>query len=207
MDMAGMVKMVASRLGNRTDLDTIIADEIRRHQELLSLEPELPWFLVQLDVTLGTTVVGDANVAYPVGFLSLLEDERTLWLVDANGGKTFLPKLLPSDIGETSMALPEGFLESPTGIVLYPTPDAAYTVHAAGYVADVPIPETGENLWSKHAFDVLTASAGIDLAVAFDAAGAVKLFSDRLAAAKLRLQAKTVSWSETALSRNTTPEI
>lgn len=163
---ADCITLIASRLGNRTDLNDTIALEMLMVQETL-LEGTgafLPWFLVTELVDLPVTA-GEERVNLPAVFLGEVEGQP-LWWYDANLANPY-KRLHKNDLGllmekYIANAVPVEYALSGNYIILKPTPSVNGTLRLRYYAAAVK--DETENGWLKYAPDLLIAETGAVIA-------------------------------------------
>jgi len=162
MKRAECIKIIASRLGNRTDLNDIIGLEMDLIQDtaLEGTGAFLPWFLESDELTL-TATPNTEQITLPEGFLAEIEDHG-FYLYDATQENPYT-KLVKSDYDLMRAkypvaGTPKEYNLSGNFLILKPTPDAAVTVKFRCYKA---APKTAaENVWLKHAPDLVVSEVG-----------------------------------------------
>jgi hypothetical protein len=203
MDRDEAVAYIARRLGNRTDLDSAIANELALAQTELEHSPLLPWFL--LDSELYTTLAtGTTRVELPAGFLREYE-EGALWTVNADESEwTALQKVpidklrqlhtLYSSQETDSETAPLYYSTDRTYFHLTPPPAADVTLRILCYTADSTLP-TGDstNDWLTHAPEILLAKTGMRMSQYLQNATAYQVFAGQYAEATRALEVSTVA--------------
>jgi hypothetical protein len=162
-----VVKLLAWRLGSRKNFtDRILAEMEYAQRSVLETNEWLPWFL-ETEMANTTTVAGDNRVALPDDFLLEIEEQH-LWYVNSEGKELVLGKA-DYDFLQARYALTENGEPAHYALgsqfYIFPTPDAAYTLHLRYYAADTSmIIDNVETKWLKHASDLVIAAAGKELA-------------------------------------------
>lgn len=166
MNKSDAVDIVAYRLGNRTDLDTRIGQEMSLVQEtrLERSELPLPWFLLTENAYIDT-VASEQRLPVPSNFLREYENGALWYYVSgADVEWTMLCKdseqILRAALGDTLSATGKPSHYSLTGdyFRLYPVPDAVYRIYMKYYAQDTlitAVSDTAENSWLKYAPDLL----------------------------------------------------
>lgn len=199
MIKSALVDLIKMRLGNRTDAD--IATRIDAELDMAQYELEefgifTPWFLLSSAVTLAT-VAGNANLAIPTDMLQEYEEGALFYngLPLAKHDEDYLAVRFK----DAANAAPEMYALSGEFFVLYPTPDAVYSLTLKYYQKDtVPslVALNAENKWLKHAADWLLAKAGAAVARFIKDAEAQALFAADAQAAATRVYTKHVDRAE-----------
>jgi hypothetical protein len=149
------------QLGFRSDQTDNLVGYLKLAQTQLELEPELPWFLVS--ETLSTTTTADEpRIGVPSNMLEEL-DTSALFYVPSSGddaGKNLaivkdeydvlVNQYLDFDY-EDEEAYPRNYAIRGDYFILFPTPDAAYTVKINIYAQDTVLTSNIENRWLKYA--------------------------------------------------------
>src|SRR5678816_1031749 len=72
MTLDDMKSLLAGRLGQRTDIDTMIYSEIRQAQRVLEKTPPYPWFLQSQQNT--EALAGEQWLQMPSDFIEMADD-------------------------------------------------------------------------------------------------------------------------------------
>lgn len=168
MTLTQMIELLRQRLGNRSQLDTQIVQEINFVQAVAERAPSLPWFLRAITTFAAST----ASVSCPTGFLRLATMDECLWVVTDEGEDLALAKddygYLRRQDDLQGSAQPEAFALVGSKFYFFPTPDKEYTFKLDSFTADstLVLSSAETNLWSTHAPYVLISKAGKALALA-----------------------------------------
>jgi hypothetical protein len=161
-----VVDLIKSRLGNRTDtgIDAKIVAELDAAQEALERFGDFtPWFLLSETATY-TTVVGESRVPIPDDMLQEYEEGALFYLGEVLDKYEY--DALRSKYYGLSGA-PEAYALVNDYFILFPTPDAAYSIDMKYYMKDAlisTISDTGENRWLKEASSWIIARTGTAIA-------------------------------------------
>lgn len=177
MDVDAAVAMVKQRLGNRSDApDAQILLELVLAQAVFEegiLTPQqgifLPWFLITEFSSISTTI-GEERVPIPSDFLQEVEQGQ-LYVYDSAEDDAWIelekadddtmranPDLVEATGKPEAYSLTNGYFR------LLPVPDAVYTLKMMYYKQDtVPVAAGPENLWLKHAPDLMVAQTCIQM--------------------------------------------
>lgn len=199
---------IRQRLGNRTDsgIDTLIDSELDFAQYELERGPYQPWFLLSEDSTASTTAL-EPRLQLPSDFLAEYE-EGALYYRDSDSIDNEMVKddldNLKNTYKEEAAGEPERYAIVGDYYYLFPTPLTTYTMLMKYYQSNT-LPSdtlsTAENLWMKHAADLLTSMAGARVAAYLKDTEAAALFeADRVRAAT-RLYTVHVAREEANRSR------
>lgn len=162
-----VVKLLAWRLGSRKNFtDRILAEMEYAQRSVLETNEWLPWFL-ETEMVNTVTTSGDNRVALPADFLLEIEEQH-LWYVNSEGKELVLGKadydFLQARYALTENGEPKHYALG-AQFFIFPTPDAAYTLHLRYYGADTSmVVDNVETKWLKHASDLVIAAAGKELA-------------------------------------------
>jgi hypothetical protein len=194
MTLDDIKALLAGRLGQRTDIDTMIYSEIRQAQRVLETTPPYPWFLV-------TNLVEEYGLTQnplPDDFIEFVEDfifirKATLDTVDyVRPFKVYGGQL--EHVVDTSFGRPKNFFLRGDLITFYPYPDVSYTFHLQFMGKDATLDgPTSENLWSNKASDLLVAEAGWHVARNIRDNEAATMFGQDRAEARRRIAQETTS--------------
>jgi hypothetical protein len=173
--------VIASRLGDRDDLNDSIDLEIRYAQTALENRGLLPWFLVQRRY-LSATTADTERMSLPTGWLREY-GENVFEVLGTDGYWYGLRKLdvdrLDIEYGNATEARPEAYAISANELVLAPIPDASYSIRIRAFYAGADeLTSDVTNAWLTYSPDHIIAAAGkrmaagylrdIDMATIFD---------------------------------------
>ena len=200
-----VVKLLAWRLGSRKNFtDRILAEMEYAQRSVLETNEWLPWFL-ETEMVNTVTTSGDNRVALPADFLLEIEEQH-LWYVNSEGKELVLGKadydFLQARYALTENGEPKHYALG-AQFFIFPTPDAAYTLHLRYYGADTSmVVDNVETKWLKHASDLVIAAAGKELAEKHIQNDALALkYENDLAKAWTRLLNKHTAMQEINQSR------
>lgn len=175
------VEIIARRLGNRTDLDEAILDEMKLAQTQMEKfwpSDTMPWFLWTYDDTLETTA-NDPWMDAPTGFLREAT-EGGLFLYDGDEGKWVrlckhtigtLWEQVPEDDG-----IPRAYSQVANQFMFFPTPGAVYQLKLQYYGAATELAENVENAWLANAPELLISATGVRMAAYVQNQNVAQLF-------------------------------
>lgn len=182
---------IALRLGRRTDLNSIIEDEIQFAQTRLEQSVFLPWFLL-CDEQYGTLNAEDRLFSTPERFLREHDEHGKtggIIVYDSAGGTwEELTKVslghLDAYYRNESDDIPQVYAISGSKFVFGPRPDAAYSIRIRPfYQGAVPLTSDIGNAWTIYAPDVLIGAAGTRVAAITRDMDAKALFDEMFASA------------------------
>lgn len=162
------VEIIARRLGNRTDLDEAILDEMKLAQTQMEKfwpSDTMPWFL-RTDTTSLVTVDGTATISLPTGFLREADDGG-LFVYD--GDEETWSRLCKHPLSmlweaATEEGIPTKYALGVTNITLWPTPDAVYSMKMEYFGAATELEDNVENAWLANAPELLISATGLRMA-------------------------------------------
>lgn len=191
------IEVIMARLGNRKGLEETAIREMQLAQDRLLTAGELPWFLETTDAPV--TVAESNTIALPALYQRTTEDG--LWIIDSDGNnnkveKIDYPALQQLWAGNASSTLSDRYALWGTTIVLFPTPNAVFTLTHYFYSKGAILTTNIENLWLQHAPDLLIAETGIVMAQFTRDETAVNLFGLQRTDAQKRLITDTVAREE-----------
>jgi len=194
MTLDEMKTLLAGRLGQRTDIDQMIYNEIREAQRTLEKTPPYPWFLAyaqRIEYDKGITPLVPDFIETFDDWLLLRKrtDETVYWAtpVKVYGGQM-------EHIIDPRPGRPRNFHIYGDNIVLYPNPDVSYTFELYYYrKIDPLVSPSSENLWSIQANDLLISEAGWHVARNIRDNEAATLFGQDRAEARRRVAQETTS--------------
>lgn len=160
------VSRIQQGLGFRSDLADAIVDALQEAQREFEIGATLPWFLVEEDATVATTA-SSHSIAYPSGFLRLVEEEGPYY-TDATTGLRYL-EIRPYDemlkyYTDYEAGAPRALSIRKGQIDVFPLPDAAYTITLSYYKAAEVLDSDIENAWLANVPDLLLNRAGMLIA-------------------------------------------
>lgn len=160
------ISIIARRLGNRTDLDADILDEMQLVQESLEHGDKLPFFLLS-EMASTSTTADEERVVLPGDFLKEYE-EGALWYYDASAAEQWTPltraameELKGAELGTGE---PQYYALADNYIRLAPIPDAVYSLKMLYYAEDTVLDTDIENNWLKYAPEWIIAETGARVA-------------------------------------------
>jgi len=162
-----VVALIALRLGNRTDQDTNIVNELKYVQTKMEEMSELPWFMLSAWESI-PTIASQDYVDLPSDFL-LEWEQGTLQLLDPDSGE-YIPltkdeyQFLHNKYRDEDAAQPKAYALVGATYALFPTPDIVYTMRHRFFEADTVLSTNVENDWLKYAPDVFLNRAGMTMA-------------------------------------------
>lgn len=169
MNVKATLDLLMKRLGNRTapGLRESALLELQDVQENdLEGGATLPWFIITENATTKTKV-DERRVALPSDFIREVE-EKDFTKVVVDGVDVRLVKMgwdeAMAEFGDEAKGPPQAYVLRGNYFMLFPKPDAEYTLKLPGYYArqEAPIDsEASENGWFKWASDLMLAKAGL----------------------------------------------
>lgn len=197
MTLEGMKVILAGRLGQRTDIDDMIYNEIRQAQRVLEKTPPYPWFLqvsALREYDLGSSLLPD-------DFIEMFED--VIYIIKATTDVTYYSPMVKlhgsylehiSNMAWGTAGRPRNFAISGKYLFLQPAPDISYTFVLGYYQRDAVLSgPASENLWSNKAEDLLIAEAGWHVARNIRDAQRASEFGQDRAEARRRIAAESTS--------------
>lgn len=203
MTLDDMKNLLAGRLGQRTDIDTMIYSEIRQAQRVLETTPPYPWFLldrndVDLDITDPTDPYGSR---VPDEFIEMADD--IVYLLKKTDDTAYYAEPFKvyggyrehiSTMGQDKLGKPKNFTLYSQYIEFFPKPDVNYTISYFYYRKDNELLNPASyNLWSTRASDLLVAEAGWHVARNIRDAQRASEFGQDRAEARRRIAQETTS--------------
>lgn len=164
--------LLMGRLGRRQnpELRALAVLEAQQAQENeLEGDPFLPWFLITENAT-ATLDIGERRVEVPTDFLRELEEEGGLSVIDGEGIEHVLEKKTFDENmsywgAEATAEVPQNYSLVGKYFMIFPLPELELTIKMRYYARDAaPADNSNENLWLKHASDLLLASTGYVMA-------------------------------------------
>jgi hypothetical protein len=201
-----ILNLLMARLGNRTEpeLRALCLLEMQLAQEtIMEGGPVLPWFIVTEEATVLTTPQ-ERRVEVPEDFIREVDQEKPLMYRPASEADKVLDKKSFEEAmtwyGSNSEGPPEVYAMRGDYFMIFPKPDAAYTLVLPGYYArqTAPADSTAENKWQKWASDLCIATAGKQIAEKHikDDTGLGMMFEKDIALAYDRLNRMEVAREE-----------
>ena len=202
-----LVKLLQTRLGFRTDLQDVIAVEVKLAQyELEKMVTQNPWFLWRAaDVCVDTSCL---SLALPLGFLRLCEFNNPLFHAEG---------------APCGYQLTRAFADSTYSVDSGVAPIETYTLQnkslrlnarAKGKLRLFYITSSAklsdavqQNLWTEHAFDLLLNKTGIQLAATLRDQEALDMFSRNYAIALSNFQKECVAYEDTGFEQTRSPSL
>lgn len=165
MTLSDLQTEVSERMGNRTDLDSMIRRVARRIQPtVLEGHSFKPWFMVT-EVADAQATKDETRLPLPQDFIEEYE-EGALWVV-VDGKERALQKKDLDDIRGKfeESGVPKYYALTGDYLRFAPAPDKAYEVRMI-YLASQPLlDEEGDtNDWLKWAYDVVVSEVGLRVA-------------------------------------------
>lgn len=167
-----VLTLLMSRLGERTEpaLRVICLLEMNLAQDtVLEGGAILPWFLISEETT-AFTVVNERRLAVPDDFIRQIDEEKPMYWRTSDGVDKQMTKRSYEEAmawhGSTATGAPQDYAMRGDYFMLFPKPDAAYTLVLPGYYAKQPdiTDTTDENKWLKWVPDLVLGYAGIQVA-------------------------------------------
>ena len=161
------IGVIADRLGNRTDLDSQIQNEIVLAQVELEQELDPPWFLVKKVSGLNNGPAPDYDlIPVPGDFIQEVEGAKLWW----NNNGTWTPLDRALDFADTEEAelthytTPSFYSTLGFEMYLAPAPAEILTFRWWYYAHDTELSSNIENNWLKYAPEVLISRTGMKMA-------------------------------------------
>jgi len=209
-DAAGIVQTL---LGFRTDQLANIATMMQFVQNQLEMGPIRPWFLLQEDSLVRTTI-GDERIEIPADFIAECDELPLRYRPDdyptedevqlrKDAYDLLKRNFKPSAILTGSKQIPQAYARVGYYFRIFPTPDNNYAIRLIYYARDSVLTSNVENKWLKWSPDILIGRAGKLLATGLRDAGAYGEFVKMEAAGQDRLLRE----NEEQKHVNTTPQM
>lgn len=198
--------LVLARIGRRGGDSFLLAQaysELGLVQSRLETGGFLPWFMLSGEVTVATTTASVREVTLPADFIREHDDSK-LCRYDSTAESPYVPLLkdeydyLLTEYGAAGTGAPVAYALLGQEYVLFPTPDAAYTLKQNYFQKkSVLSGSVLTNAWTDHADDLLIAELGIVMArYAKNKEAKIEFESDKQLAIK-RLTAFDIARSQT----------
>lgn len=148
------VATIKRQLGFRRSLDSDIVAEMLTAQDMLEVAPTKPWFMLSEKAT-ETTTIGEQRILLPVGFVCE-PDETGMWYIPSDGSeevelvKDDYDELRKEFKGDDSTGPPQAYTIQGEYVVVFPIPDAVYTLQWYFYKKQPRLETNIENGWLKH---------------------------------------------------------
>lgn len=211
MNVKQTIDIVMGRLGNRTaaGLREKVLLEMRECQENdLEGGATLPWFIITENATTKTTA-GERRVSLPPDFIREVEEKDFIQVLDGENDVRLVKMGYDraiAEFGDEASGQPQAYVLRGNYFLLFPVPDAEYTLKLPGYYArqDIPIDsESSENAWFKNQSDYLLAKAGLTVASLYlKDPEVVAVFDSLLKRAERRIFVAEVARQEANRERN-----
>ncbi len=159
------VAELASRFGNRTDIDAVIINCLQAAQRRLERDPWLPWFLIS-EIVCGTTTPDSEVVVVPPGFLRSVE-EGAFWIkVDSENWVEMIKKPYDWIKGQYTSTVsvedyPKYYSLMNNKFRIGPVSSLAWPIKFVYYRAATRLTGNFTNAWLENAPDYLMAMAGV----------------------------------------------
>lgn len=197
------VSRIQRRLGFRSDLESVIIDELQHAQ--VTLEEEYrespPWFLLE-EISSASTEADEERLPLPTDFLQEYDHgDGALYVYDSSEDDPWieLPKGLYKGLKGyyVTSGRPKAYSLLGSYFRLHPTPDAVYSMKLLYYKRGVVLDSDVENVWLQHAPDVLINLAGTALATSIRDQGAFGWFSAQYEKARAAMHRASVARAST----------
>lgn len=199
MTLGEIVSLIQMKLGNRTQLESQVKQELQFRQKVLEREVTLPWFLrsmVAVNVTAGYGP--KVGLSAPAGYLRMASAEECLWCWEE--GTTYSP-IQKDDFGYLMQqealqgtGKPEAYALVGHKLFFFPLLDTTYSVLFDAFWEDNVISaDAGTNNWMTYAPDLLVACVGKAMAGALRAPELVLQFANEEREARRRLAMENVA--------------
>lgn len=176
---------------------TDIEETLRFVQNELENDPELPFFLKE-EVTNLVTVANTERLSPPPGFIRIW-DEDALWILEPGSDpETWTPlekdepKYLRKALQGKGKAQPVAYAWDGSDFLLFPTPDAVYTLRLIYYKADTVLSSNITNKWLTYLPYLMIAKTGMILSASIRDQSATPVFQGMLQSETVRLNSMTV---------------
>lgn len=211
MNVSKSLDLLMARLGNRTATG-LRASCLREMQFFQENELEggalLPWFIITENATT-TTEINERRVKVPADFIREADEKELLRVVDGENDRPLVKGSwddLLREYGDEATGAPEKYCLRGNYFMLFPKPDAEYTLKLPGYYAkqDSPVDSTSsENAWFKWVSDQLVAGTGLVIATSYlKDPELIQTFTTLLSMAKDRFQRMEVAREEANMNRS-----
>lgn len=189
------VDIIAQRLGDvGATFDTQIIAEMKLQQTILEQSPQLPWFCSTRSTAV-STAVDTQTVSLPSDWL-MEDDNQDQFITDSDGALTRLGKQdygslenadwFKSATGQES-GVPEEYAINGSTMYLWPTPTEVLVLTLHYYQEQTVLSTNVENVWLKHAPDLLIAMTGMQMGAFLRDPEALQLFQPGVAVAQKRM--------------------
>jgi len=181
MDRSAAVTIIQQGLGFRSDMTNQSIAALKEAQREFEVGSTLPWFLIESDATL-LTVAATHAIAFPTGFLRLVEDEGPYY-DSVDDGLKYLT-IRPYDEAlryyeNTDAGPPRALAVRATQFAVFPLPDAEYTITYSYFKAAEVLDTDIENAWLANVPDLLINRAGMLLAADLEYSAAYQKFAEK----------------------------
>lgn len=198
-----IINFIMKRLGNRTQLKSMIEDELQYQKDyVLERDPQLrPWFLLNDTFTQVPTVVDQNYVDLPTDFNSEYE-EGFLYLSDGVTEvfkETFDIRTARSKEADDTTELaqiptgenPQWYSIVGSRMYLFPTPNKVQNLNLRYYRKTGDLAEEATNPWMVEAADLLANAAGAAVAESIEHTEQFRIFEARALRARQRVMAES----------------
>lgn len=171
MNAAATLDILMGRLGRSSASLRANALKEMTHIQQTKLEggATLPWFLITEDAETVTTI-GERRIKLPSDFIREVDEKPLVYKISDAVDRKLVKKPyddLMKEYGDEASGPPEKYSVRGHYIMLFPKPDAEYTILFPGYYARQITPQdadSSENEWFKWANDVILAETGLVMA-------------------------------------------
>lgn len=192
------VQRIQQHLAFRTDKAAEIVNYLQEVQVELEHEPELPWFLKE-ELSMAQLTPGEQRIPVPRDFLQENEDSALFRFDGTKDLDDQWVELRKADtdtlrnVFQSTQGAPVAYYLNKDYFRLYPTPDAAYTLKMIYYKEASKLTSNIENVWLKHAAELMIGMAGQLIASDLRDGAAVQGFEKMEQKARRRLILGTVA--------------
>jgi hypothetical protein len=174
-------------MGFRTDQAANIVTMFQFVQTQFEMGPIRPWFLLQEDSLVRTTV-GDERIEIPQDFIAECDELPLRYRPDdyptedevqlrKDAYDVLKKNFAPSTILQNAQQIPQAYARVGNYFRIFPLPDANYMIRLIYYARDTVLSSNVENKWLKYSPDLFVGKAGKLLATGLRDAGAYGEFT------------------------------
>lgn len=178
------VALIQRTCGYRSDQAANIISAMKLAQTQLELDSEKPWFLVSETLTRNMQI-GEQRVLVPVDMLIEYDDASLNYVYEDDDGNTRKRELKKDELDVlqenykcSAPGTPRAYALRGQYFIVFPTPDAEYTLEIVDYEQDDDLSSNVENKWLKYVPLLLIGKAGQYLAPGLRDPGALATFKD-----------------------------